>query len=95
MVIVLGWLEVAPRDRAAYLDGCRGVVEAARAAPGCLEFHLSADPLLDERINVVERWATAGDVAEFRGDGPSSAQQDMVTGASVCEYEVGSWTSLT
>ncbi len=88
MIIVMGWLRVAADDRDAYLAGCRPVVEAARAAPGCAEFHLSADPIEDDRINVVERWASVADVEAFRGSGPSDDQQTAILGAEVVQYEV-------
>ncbi len=88
MIIVRGWLRVAAEERAAYLAGCRAVIEAARAAPGCGEFHLSADPIQQDRINVVERWASVGDVEAFRGSGPSDDQQSSILDAEVVQYEV-------
>lgn len=94
MIIVAGWLRVDPADRQPYLDGCRSVVEAARAAPGCLDFHLSADPIDPTRINVYERWADLSSVEEFRGSGPSGEQQAAITGAQVEQYEVAGRTTL-
>lgn len=88
MIIVTGWLRVAPEDRDSYLEGCRPVVEAARAAPGCSEFHLSADPIEGDRINVVERWASVDEVEAFRGAGPSDDQQVAILDAEVVQYEV-------
>lgn len=88
MIIVSGWLKVAPGERAAYLDGCRVVIEAARSAPGCRDFHLSADPLEPDRINVVERWDSVADVEAFRGSGPSGEQQAAILDAEVVQYEV-------
>ena len=60
MIIVAGSLIVDPPERDAYLDGCVAVVEAARRAPGCLDFALSPDLLDAARINVFERWETTG-----------------------------------
>ena len=94
MIIVMGWLQVAAEDRDAYLAGCRPVIEAARAAPGCAEFHLSADPIQDDRINVVERWETVGDAEAFRGSGPSGEQQAAILDARVVQYEVSSALAL-
>lgn len=94
-VIVSGWLRVAPEARGGYLAECRPVIEAARTAPGCLDFHLSADPLDDGRINVYERWRDEASVESFRGAGPSSAQQAAILGAQVEQHVVGSSTSLT
>lgn len=94
-VVVAGWLRVAPEDRAAYLADCREVVQAARRAPGCIDFHLSADPLDDARINVFERWTDASSVEAFRGAGPSSEQQAVILDARVEQHEIAATTLLT
>ena len=53
MVIVSGFLHVRPDLRAAYLGGCRAVVEQARSSPGCLDFALSPDLLDPGRVNIL------------------------------------------
>lgn len=95
MIVVAGWIEVAPADRDGYLDGCRAVVEAARSADGCLDFAIGPDLLHDGRINVFEQWATVEDVERFRGSGPSDDQQTQVLGAQVVQHTVTDSTSLT
>lgn len=95
MLIVAGHLEVAEADRDAYLVGCAAVVEQARAAPGCLDFSLSADLLHPGRINVYERWSTQADVEAFRGGGPDGEQSVAMLSASVAEYDVADVRSLT
>ena len=95
MIIVSGWIRVSASDRAAYLDSCREVVEAARMAPGCLDFAISADLVDAERINVVEQWASVEDVERFRGSGPSDDQQAAVLGAQVVQHEISASTPLT
>lgn len=93
-IIVSGWLRVAPGDRAAYLDGCESVIAAARAADGCLDFHLSADPLEADRINVFEHWTTAAAVEAFRGDGVDDDQRVAIVGADVRQHLVARSTRL-
>jgi quinol monooxygenase YgiN len=88
MIIVSGHLDVAPAGRDGYLADCRAVVEQARAAPGCLDFALSADLLAPGRINVYERWESDEDLARFRGDGPAGSQQEQILDASVARYRV-------
>lgn len=95
MLIVSGHLSVDPTQRASYLSGCRRVVELARAAPGCLDFAISADLLDEGRVNVYERWASHADVEAFRGSGPSDEQQGALRAASVAEYDVAGSRSLT
>ena len=91
----LAGIRVESAARASYLGGCVDVVVAARAAPGCIDFHLSADPIEPGRINVFEQWATVAAVEAFRGSGPSDDQQDLVLGAHVEQHEVASTIALT
>jgi quinol monooxygenase YgiN len=88
MLIVAGSLIVDPRERDAYLDGCVGVVEAARQAPGCLDFALSPDLLDAARINVFERWESEADLERFRGAGPADSQVAALRDIRVAEYLV-------
>ena len=53
-----------------YLDACVDVVQAAREAPGCLDFALSADLLQPDRINVFECWQDVASVEAFQGQRP-------------------------
>ena len=95
MVIVAGWLRVEPGDRAHYLDECRSVIVDARQAPGCLDFHLSADAIDPARVNVYERWADRASVERFRSDGASDEQQRMIVAAQVMQFQISDVTPLT
>ncbi|KDN22896.1 putative quinol monooxygenase [Amycolatopsis rifamycinica] len=88
MIIVAGWLAVAPEARAAYLEGCAEAVRLARAAPGCLEYALGADLLDPGRVTVYERWESDEDLERFRGSGPSDEQAAQILGASVARYRI-------
>ncbi|MFJ9434671.1 putative quinol monooxygenase [Streptomyces sp. NPDC101490] len=88
MIIIAGQLWVDATDRAAYLAGCSEVVRQARAAAGCLDFVLSADPVEPDRINVYERWETDEDLAHFRGTGPEPRQAARVHAAEVRKYRI-------
>ena len=94
MIIVSGQIHVDPVDRDAYLDGCRTVIEQARQAPGCVDFHLAADPLDATRINVYEQWDTVADVEAFRGAGPSDDQGAAITSAAVFQHDIASSHAL-
>lgn len=54
------------------------------------DFHLSADPLQPDRINVFEQWASVDDVEAFRGSGPSGDQAAAIRSAVVHQHEVAS-----
>ncbi|MEW1700263.1 antibiotic biosynthesis monooxygenase family protein [Streptomyces sp. NPDC093249] len=88
MIIIAGELRVDPADRAAYLDGCAEVVRQARAAAGCLDFALSADPVDPDRINVYERWETDEDLVRFRDTGPEPGQTARIRDAEVRKYRI-------
>jgi quinol monooxygenase YgiN len=95
MVIVAGFLRVDPDARGQYLRECTEVIRAAREAAGCIDFHLSADPIEPGRINIFEQWESIAAVEAFRGSGPSGDQQAAVLDAQVTQYEVANSTSLT
>jgi quinol monooxygenase YgiN len=93
-VIVAGALFVAPDERDSYLAGCRELITMARDAGGCLDFHLSADPLEPGRINVFEHWASLAAAESFRGSGPSGAQQAQILDARILQHEVSATQTL-
>ena len=94
MVIVAGPLTVRAEERDAYVVGCVEVVRAARAAPGCLDFVISADLLDPTRVNVFERWESRAAVEAFRGSGPSDEQGAAIVSGSVAEFDVSDMRSL-
>ena len=94
MIIVSGSLRVEPSERQAYLDGCLDVIRQARKAAGCLDFHLAADPLEPDRINVFEQWRSVADVEAFRGTGPSDEQAGTIRDAAVDQHEIASTERL-
>lgn len=94
MIIVAGSLVVDRDERTAYLAGCEGVMRQARQAPGCLAFHVSADPLESDRINVFEQWESVEAVETFRGSGPSDEEQTAIREARVFQHEIAVSTRL-
>ncbi|MGH8978938.1 MAG: putative quinol monooxygenase [Acidimicrobiia bacterium] len=94
MIIVSGMLHLDESDRDAYLAGCREVIVAARQAPGCVDFHLTADPIEPDRINIYEEWETAAAVEAFRGSGPSSEQAAAIRDARVFQHVIESSSQL-
>jgi quinol monooxygenase YgiN len=94
VIIVAGSIHVDEADRQRYLDGCREVIVAARSSAGCIDFHLSADPIEPGRINVFEQWESASAVEAFRGSGPSADQAAAIRRAAVAQHEVASSTAL-
>jgi quinol monooxygenase YgiN len=93
-VIVAGWLRVDPSARAGFLDGSRGAMEAARVAPGCRAFVLSADPVDPAHVRVFEQWDSVADVEAFGGAGPEPDQAVAIVDAEVWQHEIASSTRL-
>ncbi|MBB4661367.1 putative quinol monooxygenase [Conexibacter arvalis] len=90
MLIIAGHLLVDPADRDAYVRDCAAVVELARAAPGCLDFALTADSLDPARVNVYERWRDDAALDAFRGSGPDGAVAARIVAADVRKHRVAS-----
>ena len=90
MLIIAGHLEVSPNERDAYVAECVTVVEAARIAPGCLDYSITADTVDPSRIRIFERWESEEQLLSFRGAGPSDGQQAAIVAADVKRYGVSS-----
>jgi quinol monooxygenase YgiN len=90
MLIIAGHLVVSPTDRDAYVAECVTAVEAARVAPGCLDFSVTADSVDPSRIRIYERWENEELLLNFRGSGPTDSQQAVIVAADVKRYGVSS-----
>jgi quinol monooxygenase YgiN len=90
MLIIAGYLVVDGVERDAYVAACVRAVEAARAAPGCLDFSITADSVDPARIRIFERWESEQELLAFRGSGPSDAQQTAIVDADVKRYGISS-----
>ncbi len=90
MIIVAGYLRVAPDDVDAFVDASREAMRAARAAPGCSAFVVAADPLEPGRVNVYEEWESGEAVEAFRGDGPGEDLSARIVEARVARHEIAS-----
>lgn len=88
MIIIAGRLQVAAADRDSYLADCAEAMTAAAAAPGCLDFVLSADPMQADRICVFERWDSDEDLERFRGSGGDDGLGARILGAELARYRI-------
>ncbi len=83
MLVIAGYLVVDPDERDEYLAQSKAVMTAASAAPGCLDFSMTADALDPSRIRIFERWASKEQLLGFRGSGPSDEQSAAIRDAKV------------
>jgi quinol monooxygenase YgiN len=94
-VIVAGWMDWQPGDRASALEQFALLSGPSRDEPGCVDYVICADPLLPDRIRIYEHWVDGASldahlalphVAAFR-----DAIKDLVrTGRSVQRYVIAS-----
>jgi quinol monooxygenase YgiN len=90
VLIIAGHLTGSPTDRDAYVTQCVTAVEAARAAPDCLDFSITADSADPSAIRISERWDNEEHLLAFRGSGPSDSQRAAIVAADVKRYGVSS-----
>ncbi len=88
MMIISGHLTVDPEHRDAIVAAEVVVVEAALAAPGCLDFAITPDSLDPARIRIYERWDNEAQLLVFRGSGPSSEQHEAILDSDVRRYAI-------
>lgn len=92
MLIIAGHLLVPEQERDHYVQHCREVVVAARRAPGCQDFSITADTVDPKRVNIHERWDSEAELLAFRGDDPSSGLDVDIEEASVRRYLISAVT---
>ena len=90
VLILAGHLAVSPTERDAYVAECVAVVRAARTAPGCLDYSITADSVDPSVVRIFERWGSEEQLLAFRGFGPSDDQQAAIVAADVKRYGVSS-----
>lgn len=88
MLIIAGHLVARASERDGYVAECVETVEAARAAPGCLDFSITSDTMDPARIRIYERWEDEERLLAFRGSGPSADQQAAIVDADVKRYSI-------
>jgi quinol monooxygenase YgiN len=86
MIIVTGHLLVDPELRDDYLASRAPEIEAARVAPGNLDYALSPDVVDPARVNVAQRWVSEQALDDFRGEGASEEDEAEVRESHVHDY---------
>ncbi len=90
VIIVSGRISVKPGRRDAFVASSLEAVVAARAAPGCVDFVVAADPIDPERVNVYEQWESEAQLEAFRGEGPGEDLTADIVSADVSRHHIGS-----
>jgi len=90
MIIVSGRIYILSGRREAFLALSRSAVVAARAAPGCRDFVVAADPIEPDRVNIYEEWDSESQLEVFRGAGTGPELTSLVERAEVSRHRVAS-----
>jgi len=79
MLIIAGHTTVDPERRDQYVAAFEEMLQRARAAPGCLDIAITADPLAPERVNNFERWESKHAMDAWREvAGPPSVDIELL-----------------
>jgi quinol monooxygenase YgiN len=93
MLVIAGHISVAAEVRTEMLDAVASLVAKTREEDGCVAYSLSADPVVAQRVVVLEIWATK-DAVVTHMQTPTFAELGALmaafkpTGASLNKYRV-------
>ena len=90
MIIVSGWLRIAPEQRDEFVRMSHDSMAAARQTAGCHAFVVAPDPIEPDRVNVYEEWESDAALESFRGEGPEPELGAAILDASVSRHQVAS-----
>ena len=88
MIIIAGTVDVAPDRRAAALEAARAHMAETRKLPGCLDYVWSADPMVEGRIYVFERWADRAALEHHFASAHFPAMRDTIAAHRITGLEV-------
>lgn len=97
MIIVAGFVDFAPHDRATFLDLAQDAIKRCRAEQGCLEYSFTEDRLDPARVRVLEMWEDEEalsrhiDSVEAGGGPPHSVE---IIAEHLVRYDVSASTDL-
>lgn len=88
MIIVAGYIDVAPGARDEFISASRAAVIAAGTAPGCEDFAVTSDILEPDRVRIFERWHDEKSLEAFKDGGPGDNLNRLIVRAAVRTFKV-------
>jgi len=79
---------VTPEHREEHLASLTDLIGRARAAPGCLDLVIAADPLEPGRVNIMEQWESEEHLAEWRAVANPPPPVTEMLGEDVAKHQV-------
>lgn len=94
MIVIAGTIDVDPTRRAEALTAAEPLMTKTRGLSGCLDYVWSADPLVDGRIYVFERWVSREALEAHFASPHYVEMRDTIaargiTGLDVSKYQIG------
>ena len=90
MWIIAGYVIVDEGERDVFVRDHRDLIGRARAAPGCLDVAITADPVDPRRINNYERWDSWDAIEAWRARAAAPDTGITFHETEVMAYEVAS-----
>lgn len=94
MIIIAGHLMVHAGERDRFVDAHRDLVVRARAADGCIDLAITADPIDPGRVNNLEIWRSTEDLHAWRARVNAPEHGIAVTDAAMRRYDASEGGSL-
>ncbi len=95
MIIIAGTFDVDPAQRDEFLALRAPALAATREEPGCLDYVMAADPVRDNVVYLLERWADEDAfnqhmqvIAAKRAEGTPDPTGAMIRGMEVLRHDV-------
>lgn len=80
MILVEGWVRLAPGAIDQFLPAARAMISASRAEPGCLDYAYARDLLEPDTLRIAELWKDEAALAEhFRTPHMATFQAALAT----------------
>jgi quinol monooxygenase YgiN len=92
VIILIGYFEVAAETRELFIAARSERMEHSRREEGCFEFAFCADPIVETRVILVERWesreALTRHLEGTKSEGPVSNSPDPTAPPKIMVYDV-------
>ena len=93
MIIISGWIEIAPSDVDEALASSQAYITPVREWDGCLDYAWTADKIIPGRIYIYERWETeAALAAHLKGENYLNMRNHMgqykAVGAEILKHRI-------
>lgn len=87
-ILVAGALRIKAGHRDAFVEQSQAAVRLARQHNQCLDFSVCADPIDNQRVNILEKWLDQAALTQFRHSGSDNNLFSLVESFDLMEYEV-------